>query len=127
MVQITGSDTFFSSIDASVAATKWEAWIDQAIDQINGYTTEDLLPNMTGTAGSKTVGLSSREAGWVRAVTVEIYVQYGKNAGASSLSQAIGGISESRSSSTGGAGHDAIQSIAMSAAKALREPDVSYG
>lgn len=124
MTDITGADTFFTNIDSAFTATKWEACIDQAIDKINGYAKDDILPNMQGTAGSKTVSLTSGQAGFVRSIAVVIYAAT-KNAGATS-STSIGSMSESSSASTGG-GVDSPDELAMEAARCLREIEVSYG
>lgn len=125
MTTITGSDTYFTSIDSAFGATKWEGCINQAIDKINGYLREDVIPNMTGTAGSRTLTVTSAQAGWIRSVAVAEYART-KNAGASSTSQSLGVISESSSSSTGGT-TDSPDEIAKEAALFLRELDVSIG
>jgi hypothetical protein len=125
MVEITGADTFFTNIDSTFTATKWEACIDQAIDKINGYARDDILPNLSGTAGSKTVNVTSGQAGFVRDIAVSIYAR-DKNAGASSSSYAVGGISQSSSTSTG-AGASQVDELAKSAALFLKEVEVSYG
>jgi hypothetical protein len=101
MTAITGSDQYFTNIDSAFTATKWEACIDQAIDKINGYARTTLMSNMTGAAGSKTVTVTSMQAGFVRSIAIAIYANT-KNAGASSKSQNLGQIGESSSSSTGG-------------------------
>ena len=125
MTTITGADTFFTNIDSSFTATKWEACIDQAIDKINGYARDDILPNMTGAAGSKTVSVTSGQAGFIRDLAVAIYANT-KSAGASSSSYGLGGLSESSSASTG-AGASQIDEIAKDAANQLKEIEVSYG
>jgi hypothetical protein len=125
MPEITGADTFFTNIDSSFTATKWEACIDQAIDKINGYARDDILPNLTGTAGSKTVSVTSGQAGFIRDLAVAIYAST-KNAGATSTSLGLGALSQSSSSSTG-AGASQIEELAKSAALSLKEIEVSYG
>jgi hypothetical protein len=125
MTEITGSDTFFTNVDSSFTATKWEACIDQAVDKINGYSRDDILPNMTGTAGSKTVSVTSSQAGFIRDIAVAIYAR-DKNAGASASSFGLGSLSQSSSTSTG-AGASQVDELAKSAALYLKEIEVSYG
>jgi hypothetical protein len=125
MTDITGSDTFFTNLDSSFTATKWEACIDQAISKINGYARDDIIPEMTGAAGSKTVSVTSGQAGFIRDIAVAIYAQ-NKNAGSTSESFGLGVLSSSSSSSTGAAGTQ-IDSMAKDAALHLKEIEVSYG
>ena len=127
MPEITGSDTYFTNIVAAATftPTQWEACIDQAIDKINGHLGEDMVPNLSGTAGSKTVSVSSAEAGFIRDVTIAIYAST-KNAGASSSSLSIGQISESSSSSTS-SGASQIDELAKSAANSLRVIESELG
>ena len=123
MTDITGADTFFTNIDSSFTATKWEACIEQSIDKINGYSRDDILPNMTGTAGSKTVSVTSGQAGFIRDIAVAIYANT-KTAGSTSSSVGVGGLSISNSNSTGAA---QIDELARNAALCLKEIEVSYG
>jgi hypothetical protein len=117
MVAITGDDTFFTNVDSSFTATKWEACIDQAIDKVNGYAGETLISNMTGDAGSKTVTVTSAQAGFIRELAVAIYQKDVKSAGAQSSSYGMGAISRSQSaSSSSGA---AIEELAKEAAARL--------
>jgi hypothetical protein len=125
MVEITGSDTYFTNVDSTFGATKWEACIDQAINKINGYARDDILPNMTGTAGSKTVSVTSSQAGFIQTVAVAIYAN-SKSAGATSSSVGIGGLNKSSSTSTGGE-NDSPDDLAKEAALYLKEIEVSYG
>ena len=125
MTDLTGADTFFTNTDSDFTATKWEACIEQAIDKINGYARDDILPNMTGTAGSKTVSVTSGQAGFIRDLAVAIYSNT-KNAGSTSTSYGVGAISQSSSSSTG-QGASAIDSMAKEAALRLKEIEVSCG
>jgi len=124
MPAITGSDTFFTNIDDEFTATKWEACIEQAIDKINGYAREDMLPAMTGSAGSKTVSVTSGQAGFIRDVAVAIYANM-KASGASSSSMGLGILSQSESSSSQSG--SAIDQLAKDAALHLKEVEVSYG
>lgn len=124
MVTLTAVSFTVLVHDTSILTATAEALADQAVDQINGCIGEDQLPNMAGTSGAKTLTVSSFEAGWIKAVWTELYIQYYKNAGASSNTQGLGGISESSSSSSGGA-NDNVQAVAEKAANALREIEVS--
>jgi len=123
MVTITGGDTYFTNISATFTATKWEACIDQAIDKINGYAREDILPNLGGTVGSKTVSVTSGQAGFIRELTVAIYRRDPQNKGAPNSSFNVGGISESNNSMSS----SEIEEIAKNAARNLKELDVSIG
>jgi hypothetical protein len=125
MADITGADTFFTNVDSAFTATKWEACIEQAIDKINGYCRDDILASMTGTAGSKTVSVTSGQAGFIRDLAVAIYAR-DKNAGATSSSFGLGAISQSSSTSTG-AGASQVDELAKAAALHLKEIEVSYG
>jgi hypothetical protein len=125
MPAITGSDTFFTNVNSTFTATKWEACIDQAIDKINGYARDDILPNMTGTAGSKTVSVSSGQAGFIRDLAVAIYAN-AKTGGASSSSINMGPIGQSSSSNTGQSAN-MVEQLAKDAASQLKEVEVSYG
>jgi hypothetical protein len=117
---ITGSDTFFTSIDGEFTATKWEACIDQAIDKINGYARDDILPNLSGTVGSKSVTVTSGQAGFIRDLAVAIYAKDYKNNGLKSTTTGVGQINTSGSV-------DEIESLAEKAASFIKELDVSYG
>jgi len=125
MPAITGSDTFFTNIDDEFTATKWEACIEQAIDKINGYARDDILPSMTGAAGSKTVSVTSGQAGFIRDVALAIYANM-KAGGASSSSIGIGSLSLS-SSSNAGQSASVVDQLAKDAALQLKEIEVSYG
>ena len=125
MTDITGSDTFFTAVDSDFTATKWEAVIDQAIDKINGYARDDILPNMTGTAGTKTVTVTSGQAGFIRDLAVAIYNKSVKSGGAQSQSYALGGLSQSQSASSSIGGE--VEELAKEAALRLKEVEVSYG
>jgi len=125
MTTITGADTFFTNISSTFTATKWEACIDQAIDKINGYGYPYGIdiPNMSGTAGSKTWTGTSAEAGFIRELAVAIYQKDVKSAGASSSARAIGGVSSSQSASTSSGAE--IEELAKTAAERLRDLDIT--
>ncbi len=124
MVTLAGNDTFFTNIDSDITQTQWESLIDQAIDKINGYARDDLLPNMTGTAGSKSVSVTSAQAGFIRSIAVAVYHREYKNEGAQSSGITVGGVSNSQSA--GGAGAN-LESLAREAALCLKEIEVSHG
>ena len=126
MAVLTGADTYFTSIE-TLTQTKWETYIDQAIDKINGYAHDTVLRNMTGVAGAKTLTVTSMAAGFIRSLTIAIYRGEYKFANASSKSFAAGGISKSDSTSTsGGAGGTSdVESLAAEAADALVDRDWS--
>lgn len=119
MVTITASDTYFTNIDSTYAASKWEACIDQAVDKINGYARDDILPNMSGTAGSKTLTVTSGQAGFIREVAVAIYTK-NKTGGLKTSSTNMGVINVSSNI-------DDLEALAKTAAATLREIDVSIG
>ena len=126
MTALTGSDTYFTNVDSTYTATKWEACIDQAIDLINGKAGDDLLPNLSGSVGTKTVTVTSREAGFIRSIAVAIYANL-KNAGSSSSSTTMGAFSTSSSNSTGTSGTSNIDVLAEDAANKLKEMQVLIG
>lgn len=122
MTTLTGSDTYFTNISASFTATKWEALIDQAIDKINGYARQDLIPNLQGTAGSKSVAVTSGQAGWIRQIATAIYRKDTLQKGAVSNSFSVAGVSTSTSTT-----NNEIDDMAKNAALNLREMEVSIG
>jgi len=65
------------NLKGSPEASVVEMWIDQAINLLNLYGNLDIS-NMSGTAGSKTVGLESREKGAVVEICRRIYYSYYK-------------------------------------------------
>jgi len=125
MVTITGNDTYFTNIDSSITQTQWESIIDHAIDKINGYARDDVIPNMTGTAGSKSVSVTSGQGGFIRSLAVLIYQKEFKSGGAQSENVSLGGFSTSSSASSGGASD--IEELAKVAAERLKDIEVSFG
>ena len=121
MVAITGSDTYFTNIASATefTPTQWEACIDQAIDKINGEIGDDLLPNMSGTAGTKTVSVTSAQAGYIRDIAAAIYTST-KTGGSTSKSITAGVISTSESN-TSTVGSAQIDMLVKSAALRLKE------
>jgi len=123
MTTLTGSDKFFTNIKSD--AEMWESLIDQSIDKINGYARDNLISNMTGAAGSKTVSVDSKAAGFIREIAVALYQKNVVSSGAQSSSYAMGGISSSSSASSSSGGE--IENLAKEAALRLKEIEVSYG
>jgi len=79
--------------DTALAAATCEAIINHAINKINGYAREDILSNMTGTAGTKTLVVSSYQAGFIISVAIAVYVKDYKQGGANSQSTGVGAVS----------------------------------
>ena len=105
--------------NAAISDTNMEYVIDQAINELNLEGNLDL-PNMSGTAGSKTVSLESREAGAVQRVARVIYASFYKKPGSAGL----GGMTVS---SPDLASIPAVQQVIKEAASHLKEIDVGYG
>ena len=78
MVTITADETqaLFNLSDSDISNTNMEYVIDQAVNRLNAYGTD--LPNMTGTAASKTLSCESKEAGAIYEVARLIYYGYYK-------------------------------------------------
>lgn len=128
MTTITGADIYFTNVDSSITQEQWEACIDQAIDKINGYGFQYgiSLPNMSGTAGSKSWSGTSAEAGFIRTIAVLVYSKEYKSAGATSEAFSLGGLSHSQSvSSSTSIGGGAADEVAKEAAERLKEPDIT--
>ena len=119
MVTISASNFKNLFNEADFEEEHAEEIIDLAIDILNLYSDADL-PNMTGTAGSKTVSLESKEKGAVFVVARAIYWGFYKGPQAT----AIQGQSLSPADVMGNSA--VIQSV-REAARMLAELDVSYG
>jgi len=77
MATIQASDlNTLLNLAGGVADETLEAILDQAIDMLNLYGAD--LPNMTGTAGSKTVSLEGKERGAVFIVARAVYYSFYK-------------------------------------------------
>ena len=89
---ITLSGSYFQTLmnDADTSAATWESVIDSAVNAINSRANANL-PNMTGTAGSKTLSVTSKQAGSIEFVVRVIYATYLKNAGNQTVG--VGGLS----------------------------------
>jgi hypothetical protein len=118
MGAVTGSDQYFTDIDSTFTATKWETLIDQAINRINGAARDDILPNMTGTASTKTVSLTSGQEGYVRSITALLYQSEYKQPGSSGVSVVNDNVPDVRGQ---------LERLILEAALNLREMEVSYG
>lgn len=121
LTTLTGADTYFTNIDVGISQTQWESIIDAAIDKINAHGAQyDVnLPNMSGTAGSKSWSGTSAEAGWIRTVAVAVYQKEYKSAGAQSQSIGVGGLSMSQSMAS------EIENLAQEAAECLKDLDIT--
>ena len=96
-----------------------EEILDLAIDLINLYSDADL-PNMAGTAGSKTVSVASKEKGAIFLVGRAIYLGFYTKP----ESSAIQGQTLSPADVMG---NPAVIASVREAARQLAELDVSYG
>src|SRR4030067_765613 len=122
MTTITASDLdSLLNLDGEVDDDILEAMIDAAIDRLNLYGTD--LPTLTGTAGSKTVSVTSAERGAILQVASAVY-SVSKSTGSTSTSRGIGGLNISESSSQG---NRMLEDMVKDAAARLKELDVSYG
>lgn len=79
----TLSGAYFQTLmgDTDTDATTWEYVIDSAINAINSRANANL-PNMSGTAGSKSLSVTSKQAGSIEFVVRVVYATYLKNADA---------------------------------------------
>ena len=123
MVSLTYANLQTLTYDTTITAATCEEIIDHAVDKINGYIGDDLLPNMTGTAGSKTLSVSSREAGFIKSLAVAIYKNDYRSMGAQNSSYGIGPLSVSQ---TGNPMVD-VEALAKDAALHLKEIEVDTG
>lgn len=88
MVTITATqmEAILDLSTSDITLINMEKLIDVAVNRLNTYRCE--LPNMTGTEGTKTLSVESREAGAIQEVTRIIY--YGHYRGQENLT--ISGI-----------------------------------
>jgi len=86
------------NLDSTFDDATMEGLIDQAIDMLNLYGINVDLPNMTGTAGSKTVSLTSPQQGAVVMITRVVYSQFYERADGS---MTFGGVTVSASDMMG--------------------------
>lgn len=121
MVSISASDwkAIMHLTDNEISNTNAEKIIDYAIDQLNLYGDVDLS-NMSGTAGSKTVGLESREKAAVFNVARTIYYSCYKGVETTT----VGGITVS---SPDPMSNPTVLASIKENARLLAEIDVSYG
>jgi hypothetical protein len=83
---------FKNVMNVDTSTTNLEYVLDLAIDSLNIFGAE--LSNMSGTAGSKTVTLTSKQRGGVFIIAREIYQKFYKDAGSHAT---ISGLSLSAS------------------------------
>jgi len=93
MVTLTAQDILDENnyTEAEISKLKVEAFIDNAINYIN-LNTGLAISNMSGTAGSKTVTLTNKQAPVVKALAslyVRAYVDHGPQVSVSGLSSSI--------------------------------------
>ena len=80
MVSVSASDLdTILNLSGQVSDENLEAILDLAIDSLNIFGA--TLTNMTGTAGTKTVDLTSQQRGAVLIIAREIYTKFWKSAG----------------------------------------------
>ena len=91
MVTITGSDFKGLIQDASISDTNAEKIVDEAIDLLNLYGEDLDLSNLSGTAGSKTVAVTSKKRGAIYLFARAVYATFWMNA--SNANVGIGGLS----------------------------------
>lgn len=106
------------NLDGQIANETIEAWIDQAIDMLNLEGAD--LPNMSGTAGSKTVGLESMERAAVNSVVRIVYYSFYKDIQPATVSGLTLGTTDLLS-------NPAVAQTVKDMARRLAELDVSRG
>jgi hypothetical protein len=118
MVTITHDSLTSILDDTTIAAATTEEIIDLAIDTLNLFGAD--LPNMSGVAGTKTLGLESKEKGAVLLVARKIYYGFYKGA----VNVGIGGLSVTTPDVLGNA---SVLNFAKECAGQLLELDVTLG
>lgn len=120
MATITADEfqVIMNKTDSDISNTNAEYIIDLAIDLLNTYGAD--LPNMGGTAGSKTVSVESRQKGAVMLVARAVY--YGFYKGVEAVG--VGGLAVAVADVLGNA---TVVAAIKDAARQLVELDVSYG
>ena len=91
-VTITG-DTILNLLKnpSGITTTHGEIVMDQAIDHLNIYLDKDnTISNLSGTAGSKTLSVSSRERGAINLVARMVYMSFLKQHGGSANMGSLG-------------------------------------
>ena len=119
MVDITASSFKTLINDAGIADATAESLIDQAVHLLNLYGADDI-PTMTGTAGSKTLSVTSQQAGAIQLVAREMYDELFKGKEITTVQ----GISVSTPAVLG---NPTILQAIKEAARQLSEFDVDYG
>ena len=107
------------NLNSGVPAATLEEILDCAIDALNLYSRGDL-PNMSGTAGSKSVSLDSGQAGAVKLVARAIYHGFYKGIDTTTI--------QGMTLTAGDVlGNPAVLATLKEAARQLAEPDVDVG
>lgn len=119
MVSITGA--LFNALinDAGISDTNAEYILDQAIDLLNLYGNVDL-PNMSGSAGNKTLSVESKQRGAIYLVARAVYYAFFKGIETSTA----GGLTVATPDLL--ADPTVVQTV-KEAARRLVEVDVDYG
>lgn len=107
--------------DTTLTATRAEYIIDRAINLIVGYDESISIPNMQGTAGSKSLTVSQKKKGVIEFVARAIYASFEKNA-SNKPSGSIGQVSYTNADLMS---NPAILAAIKEAAYLLRERDWS--
>ncbi len=119
MVNVTATD--FKSLinDAGLSDANAELLIDQAVNRLNIYGAD--LPNMTGTAGTKTLSCESNQAGAIYEAARLVYHGYykGQEAGI--------GISGLSISTQNMLNNPTVEAVIEKLAKQLVDFDVEVG
>ena len=88
-VTISGSTAQTQFNDSTTSTTIWETLIDGGINLLNTFGAN--INNLSGTIGSKSVTLTSAQAGAVMTMTQQIYSKHYKNAtGSNAVASTIG-------------------------------------
>jgi len=119
MVSISATEFKALINDADITATNAEYIIDLAVDVLNLFSDADI-PNMGGTAGSKTWSGMSKQKGAVYLTARAIYQSFYKGIETSS----VGGLAVSSGDVLG---NPTIMATIKAAANRLKEFEVSYG
>jgi len=119
MTSVSASDfDAVMNLAGQVSDTNIEKIIDLAIGGLNGFGAD--LPSMSGTAGSKTVGLESKEYFWVFYVARAIYYSYYKDIEPAAVQGLSLGTADLMSNAT-------VLAAIKEGARQLVELEVSHG
>jgi hypothetical protein len=115
----TLTDLLDLSVPTDITAANAEKIIDQAIDLLNLYGNLDL-PNMSGTAGAKSVSVESRQRGAILSVARAVY--YGFYKGLETASAGPVNVSSPDLMS-----NQSVLASVKEEAELLKDFDISYG